>query len=279
MAERRMIKTSVVDSDAFLDMPSTAQNLYFHLNVRADDEGFVDSPKGIMRKVGANQNDFEILLAKRYLLSFDSGVIVIKHWKLHNMIRTDRIKPTLYKEEKCVITEKENGVYTDSPPQIDDISPRNAAECPPRVGEGSIGENSREEKTNKKEKSDFEAETPEESALNQIQQVVDHWNGFENLPKCKYQPITLGSIATSDILSKISVFGLPDVLNAITNLSNHYESEERRYRISSLKGLFSGDSFDRWTDDAKPWERYEESGGHVNEIDEKVMDEIFPVGG
>ena len=112
MAERRMISKTIVDSDAFLDMPQTTQNLYFHLNIRADDEGFIDSPKKVMRSVGSNQNDLEVLFSKNYIIGFESGVIVIKHWKLHNVIRQDRLKPTLYTEEKRELLEKENGSYT-----------------------------------------------------------------------------------------------------------------------------------------------------------------------
>jgi len=111
MAEKRMISKTIVDSDAFLDMPQTTQNLYFHLNVRADDEGFLNSPRRIMKIIGSNKNDLEILLAKNYLIAFESGVIVIKHWKLHNSIRKDRLKKTLYVEEKAQLKEKKNGSY------------------------------------------------------------------------------------------------------------------------------------------------------------------------
>lgn len=113
MAEKRMFTKTIVDSDIFLDMPQSAQNLYFHLNMRADDEGFINSPRKIMRMVNSNQNDMDILLAKRYLLLFESGVMVVKHWKMHNAIRQDRIKETMYLEEKALLTTKENGSYTD----------------------------------------------------------------------------------------------------------------------------------------------------------------------
>jgi len=122
MAERRMFSKTIIDSDIFLDMPQTTQNLYFHLNMRADDEGFVNSPKKIMRMVGSNQNDLEILLSKRYLIAFKSGVIVIKHFKLHNTIRKDRMKETLYLEEKALLMEKENGSYTELQPDDNQLS-------------------------------------------------------------------------------------------------------------------------------------------------------------
>ncbi len=113
MASKRMIAKMIVDSDAFLDMPQSTQNLYFHLITRADDDGFIDNPKKIMRVIGSNQNDLEILLSKRYVLAFESGVIVIKHWKLHNSIQKDRYKPTVYQEEYRQLHIKDNGAYTD----------------------------------------------------------------------------------------------------------------------------------------------------------------------
>ncbi len=134
MAERRMFAKTIIDSDVFLDMPQTTQNLYFHLNMRADDEGFINSPKKIMRIVGSNQNDLEILLSKRYLIAFESGVIVIKHWKLHNTIRKDRMKTTLYQEEKGLLQEKLNGSYTECPPSDGQVTDK----CPPSLVESSV---------------------------------------------------------------------------------------------------------------------------------------------
>lgn len=123
MAERRMFSKSIIDTDAFLDMPASSQNLYFHLAMRADDDGFVDNPRKIQRIVGATDDDLRILIGKRYILAFESGVIVIKHWRLHNYIRKDRYTPTLYKEEKNSLFLKENGAYTDHPIALPEESP------------------------------------------------------------------------------------------------------------------------------------------------------------
>lgn len=112
MAERRMFAKTIVDSDAFLDMPLSTQALYFHLSMRADDEGFINNPKKIQRMIGCNGDDLKLLMAKKFILAFESGVIVIKHWKIHNYIRSDRIKETIYREEKKLISEKANGAYT-----------------------------------------------------------------------------------------------------------------------------------------------------------------------
>ena len=112
MAERRMFAKSIIDSDAFLDMPMSTQTLYFHLSMRADDDGFINNPKKIQRMIGATDDDFKLLIAKNFIIVFESGVIVIKHWKIHNYIRNDRYKPTNYQEEKALLTIKDNGSYS-----------------------------------------------------------------------------------------------------------------------------------------------------------------------
>lgn len=113
MAERRMFTKKIVDSDAFLDMPLSTQCLYFHLNMRADDDGFVNNPKKIQRMIGASEDDLKLLIAKRFLLAFENGVVVIKHWRMHNLLRKDRYNPTQYQEQMEEIELKENGSYTE----------------------------------------------------------------------------------------------------------------------------------------------------------------------
>lgn len=113
MAERRMFAKTIIDSDAFIDMPLSTQALYFHLSMRADDDGFINNPKKIQRMIGATDDDLKLLIAKRFIIPFESGIVVIKHWKIHNYIRNDRYKPTVYEEEKKLIETKDNGVYTE----------------------------------------------------------------------------------------------------------------------------------------------------------------------
>lgn len=112
MAERRMFAKTIIDSDAFLDMPTSTQALYFHLGMRADDDGFINNPKKIQRLVGGGDDDLKLLIAKKFIIPFESGIVVIKHWKLHNYIQSDRYKPTVYQEEKQQLTTKDNKVYT-----------------------------------------------------------------------------------------------------------------------------------------------------------------------
>lgn len=108
-----MFSKQITTSDAFVDMPMSSQLLYFHLNMEADDDGFVANPKRITKMVGANDDDLKILLAKRFLLAFENGVVVIKHWLLHNAVRKDMYKETQYLEQKKQLQIKDNGVYTE----------------------------------------------------------------------------------------------------------------------------------------------------------------------
>jgi len=112
MAERRMFAKTVIDSDAFTDMPVSARLLYYDLSMRADDDGFINNPKKIQRMIGVSEDDLKLLIIKNFIIPFESGIVVIKHWKIHNYIRNDRYKPTNYKEEKCQLETKENGSYT-----------------------------------------------------------------------------------------------------------------------------------------------------------------------
>lgn len=112
MAERRMFAKTIIDSDAFLDMPLTTQALYFHLSMRADDEGFINNPKKIMRMIGASEDELRLLVAKCFIIPFESGVCVIKHWRIHNYLRSDRFKPTVYAEERAQLVVKDNNAYT-----------------------------------------------------------------------------------------------------------------------------------------------------------------------
>ena len=107
-----MFAKTIIDSDAFLDMPLSTQALYFHLSMRADDDGFINNPKKIQRMIDASDDDLRVLILKNFIIPFESGIVVIKHWKIHNYIRNDRYKGTVYQEEKALLEEKDNKVYT-----------------------------------------------------------------------------------------------------------------------------------------------------------------------
>ena len=111
MAKRRMFSKEVIDTDNFLEMPATTQMLYFHLSMRADDDGFVSNPKRILRLTGCSDDDLKILHAKQFIIPFDSGICVIRHWKIHNYIQKDRYNKTIYHDELDQLTVLENGTY------------------------------------------------------------------------------------------------------------------------------------------------------------------------
>ena len=164
MAERRMFAKNIIDSDAFIDMPVTARLLYYDLAMRADDDGFVNSPKKIMRMIGASQDDLSILILRKFIIPFDSGIVVIKHWRIHNYIQKDRYHPTKYQKEKeqleingngsYSIQTAENSLITENVSNMDTtcIQDVSKMDTEVRLGKVSIGKNIKEKY--KKEKSD-----------------------------------------------------------------------------------------------------------------------------
>ena len=112
MANKRMFSKEIINSDAFMDMPLSSQALYFHLNMNADDDGFVNNPKMICKIIGASADDLTLLKAKKFIIEFESGIVVIKHWLMNNTIRKDRYVETNYIEEKQRLFVKQNGSYT-----------------------------------------------------------------------------------------------------------------------------------------------------------------------
>ena len=162
MAEKRMFSKTIIDSDAFLDMPLSSQALYFHLSMRADDDGFVNNPKKIQRIIGCADDDLKLLMAKKFLIPFESGIVVIKHWRIHNYIRSDRYKETNYTEEKSMLGIEKNKTYSllaennnctplisvspNGIPTVDKLDTQN------RLDKNRLDKDRLEEKNNKKKK-------------------------------------------------------------------------------------------------------------------------------
>lgn len=130
MANRRMFSLDVVNTDLFLDLPASTQALYFQFGMRADDDGFISSPKRITNMVGCNADDLKLLIAKGFVIQFDSGVVMITHWKINNYLRSDRYRPTLYQTEKESLTCNENGysLSTVGIPVVDKMETQNSIE-------------------------------------------------------------------------------------------------------------------------------------------------------
>lgn len=183
MAERRMFTKKITDSDAFVELSSAAQALYFHLNQGADDDGFNNQIQNAMFKAHASTDDLKVLMAKNYIIRFESGVLVIKHWRMHNTLRKDRYTPTNFQEELKLLGIKDNGAYT--------LGPDESAWLPNgcqmvATGKVSIGKDSLEkEKIYKKEKA-------KENAKNIAIEVVEYLNS-----KCgtKYKTKSEGTLA------------------------------------------------------------------------------------
>jgi hypothetical protein len=154
-----MFSLQIVDADVFLEMPATSQLLYFHLAMRADDDGFVSGPKRIMKIIGAQNDDLKVLLSKRFIIGFESGIVVIKHWKIHNYIQKDRYHPSPYNDELKLLTTKENGSYTECIQNVSEL------DTEVRLGKVSLGKVSGTCTTTK-----FVKPTPEEvqSYLNSL---------------------------------------------------------------------------------------------------------------
>lgn len=163
-----MFAKTIIDSDAFLDMSLSTQALYFHLSMRADDDGFINNPKKIMRMIGANEDDLKVLMAKKFILVFESGVIVIKHWKIHNYIQKDRYKPTVYTEEASKLNVKSNNAYSMDTECIHDGY---RLETQVRLGKDSIGKDSIGKKESKKPFDDLISSYTENEALKESLQA------------------------------------------------------------------------------------------------------------
>ena len=286
MANKRMFNKTVVDSDAFLDMPQTTQNLYFHLNMRADDDGFLDNPKKVMRTIGANQNDLEILLAKRYILAFDNGVVVIKHWRLHNSIRKDRYKPTLYQEQIKTLIEKDSGVYTEAykmleQNELEEWQPNGnqmATDCQPvvAVDKNRLGldiDLDKKEKSNKKEKS-----SPFLSASDptyKIDSSVNRWNAKDGLPKTRKLTINLGEKAR-DIIETVKLYSADEIHKAIDNYHEIFTNQDKYKPIAVYGDVFGflKAGIEKYWDESSPFQVMAVSGtsSGIDEETQRLID-------
>ena len=225
MAERRMFAKTIIDSDAFLDMPMSAQCLYFHLAMRADDDGFLNNPKKVQRMIGCSDDDLKILLAKRFLIRFESGVVVIKHWKIHNYIQKDRYKPTVYQEEKALLTEKENGVYTEC------IQDGYSLEAQDRLGKSKSKDRDRLElgkgSVDNTPLPPQGEETPnleEMFGYNQfLLEAVNDWLAYKKEKRQNYKPVGLKTLLTT-IQNNVSKYGEDAVIELIhESISANYQ--------------------------------------------------------
>ena len=178
MNDRRMFSNAVIDNDVFLDMPLSTQALYFHLGMKADDEGFVGSPKKIVRAVNCTEDDFKLLVKKGFVLCFASGIIVITHWNINNTMRKDRRKPTIYTNEKAELTTEKNETYTICQPDVNQMS----TNCQPSDNQMTAQNKLKENK--EKEKNIYTSASADERPRFDYQSVVNSFNSVcVSLPK------------------------------------------------------------------------------------------------
>ena len=211
MAERRMFAKTIIDSDMFLDMSLSTQALYFHLSMRADDDGFVNNPKKIQRMIGCGDDELKMLVAKKFIIPFESGICVIKHWRIHNYIRTDRYKETPYQEEKSQLILKDNNSYTLSnevttvgiPSGIPGgVQHEHQCETQVRLGKDRLG------KDNNTISKDIVSST-------KVQPIIDSWN---SLGLQKLVAINPNTNRYRLLNARIKEYGLDTVLQAIENI-------------------------------------------------------------
>lgn len=197
MAQKRMFTMKIVDSDAFLDMPLSTQCLYFHLNMRADDDGFIGNPKRIMQMIGAGADDMKLLIMKRFVLVCnEDGVIVIKHWRMHNTLSRNRYTETSYTDEKNMLFLKENGSYSlsDGEPIDDTKLIKNSERQVEKV------------KSNSKE------------TRAEIEKIIEEWNKLEEVGVTPIRDIKPSSKRYQLLKGRIREYGIDGVLNAIQNI-------------------------------------------------------------
>lgn len=216
MAERRMFAKTIIDSDAFLDMPVTARLLYYDLAMRADDDGFVNSPKKIMRIIGASDDDLRILCAKKFIIPFENGVVVIKHWKIHNYIRKDTYKETSYKTEKSFLELDENNAYrlpenSENTALLQDR--RRAVDEPltqDRLGKDRIDKDS----INISNSKELDCQKPQAD----FRHAIELWNSLEDLGIKPVSRIDPSAKRFEMLRARIRQYGMKEYENAINRI-------------------------------------------------------------
>ena len=240
MAGRRMFAKTIIDSDIFLDMPLSTQALYFHLSMRADDDGFINNSKKIQRMIGCGDDDLKLLMAKNFLIPFESGVVVIKHWRIHNYIQNDRYTETNYKFEKSMLNIDENKSYTFEETgrkliknKIVNIKNAPYPKCihdgytsdtqdrigKDRIGKDRIGKNNLEEIT--------------EDICSSIEKDLDVFKHFE---KCGF---IVNAMLMEQISSDIEVYSKQWLIDAATEAMNRGKINNYKYVLGILQNWLS----------------------------------------
>ena len=272
MAERRMFAKTIIDSDAFLEMPISARLLYYDLGMRADDDGFVNSPKKIMRMVGASPDDLNILSLRKFIIPFENGVVVIKHWKIHNYIRKDTYSETPYKEQRALLELDENNAYRMIPEQnqIPVNEPSTERGLPvdtgkDRIGKDRLGQDSIYISNTKV--LDCPAET------GRFAEIVESWNSLSAYGIAQIKRIVDGSIRAKQLKSRISQYGEDAIIEAIDRIrrSKFLQGDNNRGWIITFDWFIKPSNF------AKVYEGNYDNGNH-KQADNKYTQKLVDIG-
>lgn len=247
MAERRMFAKTIVTSDAFLDMPPSTRCLYFTLGMFADDDGFVNNPKSIMRQIGASADDMNVLIAKKFVIAFDTGVIVIKHWRIHNYIQADRYHPTKYQDELSTLVLDENKAYsTLDTPCIQDVS---KTDTEVRLGKDSLGKDRLGKDTPNANGASAEDELIAEKCFSRsLEKAVREWLGYKAEKKQSYKPLGLKSFLT-EVKNNAEHYGEEAVIDVIQkSMAANYMGVTWSWLGRNNHGHSRFDEYDNGTD-------------------------------
>lgn len=227
LANKRMFTMKIVDSDTFLDMPLSTQCLYFHLNMRADDDGFIGNPKRIMKITGASEDDLRLLIAKRFVLTFEDGVIVIKHWRMHNTLSRDRYAETSYTDEKKMLLLKDNGSYslTGGNP-IDDtrLIERSGRQTQQRRNKDAtktlsdIDKGLDIELDKDIDKDNNLIVSKDTIRQTDVRRVIEEWNKLQDVGIAPIRDIKPASKRCQMLKGRIREYGMDDLLKAMDNI-------------------------------------------------------------
>lgn len=227
LAQKRMFTMKIVDSDAFLEMPLSTQCLYFHLNMRADDDGFIGNTKRIMKIIGASEDDLRLLIAKRFVLTFEDGVIVIKHWRMHNTLSRDRYAETSYTDEKKMLLLKDNGSYslTGGNP-IDDtrLIERSGRQTQQRRNKDAtktlsdIDKGLDIELDKDIDKDNNLIVSKDTIRQTDVRRVIEEWNKLQDVGIAPIRDIKPASKRCQMLKGRIREYGMDDLLKAMDNI-------------------------------------------------------------
>ena len=253
-----MVSLKIVDTDLFLEMPASTQNLYFHLITRADDDGFLGNSRKIMKIIGASEDDMKILFSKMLVIPFESGVCVIKHWKIHNYIRGDRYTETIYKDEKNSLSEEHNKVYIPNNSNIEqnvipqDIPNGYHMDTEVRVGKVKLGKYS----IGKKESvfNGFQPANNERDYSKEYKPLRIQWNDLK-LPECRYTCLNLPN--WSEIMNSMQLYTFDEIEKSITNYSELI-TRESAIRYSTFPN-FLVKGIQKYADSSMPYQQFKES--------------------